>query len=243
MLRARLPRRPLRTLLPAVLLAAVPALSGCLGDEPTVALLVADGADGAAQGVDVEDFTDRVEATCDECRVRVYDAEGDVDTQRSQVRQAEADSAEVIVVVPVDGDAVGDVSGRAVPVVALGVLVPGADRFVGLEDGDLPGGTGSGGTGSDVEAARDVLLGEEESMTYVPVRAMSEQAADVSVALLAGTPVPGGERVDGVESWFYTAQEVTVDTLTTVLVGQGVVTLDDLCSGSTEKRCERFGLR
>ncbi|MBS2939234.1 hypothetical protein KDN32_15945 [Nocardioides sp. J2M5] len=236
MLRARSPRRLARTLLPAVLLATAPALSGCLGDEPTVALLVADGSSGG--GVDVEEFTDRVEATCDECRVRVYDAEGDAEAQRSQVRQAEADSADVVVVVPVDADAIGDLSGRDVPVVSLGDLVPGSDRFVGLEGGGL-----SDIGGSDLDAARDVLLGEEESMTYVPVRAMSEQAADVAVALLAGNPVPGGERVEGVESWLYAAQDVTVDTLTTVLVGQGVVTLDDLCSGATEKRCERFGLR
>ena len=239
MLRALLPRTALRALLPVVLLAATPALSGCFRDEPTVALLVADGSDAAARAVDVEHFTDRVEATCDECRVRVYDAEGDSDAQRNQVRQAEADSAEVVVVVPVDAEGLGDVSGRDVPVVSLGELVGGSDRFVGLEGGTVPDGSG----GSDLDAARDVLLGDEESMTYVPTRAMSEQAADVAVSLLAGTPVPGGTKVDGVETWLYADEEVTVDSLTSVLVAQGVLTLDELCSGSTEKRCERFGLR
>lgn len=225
-----------RTVPAAVLLALVPALSACLGDEPTVALLVADGA--GSRAVDVEQFTDRVESTCDECRVQVYDAEGDADTQRSQARQAEADSADVVVVVPVDADALAAAVGREAPVVALGELVAGADRFVGLESGTVPT-----GAGSDLTAARDVVLGEADSMSYVPTRAMSEQAADVAVGLLAGTPVPDGEEVDGVVSWRYAEQELTVDTLTSVLVAQGVLSLDDLCAGETEQRCERFGLR
>ena len=93
-----------------------------------------------------------------------------------------------------------------------------------------------------------MLLGDEKSMTYVPTRAMSEQAADVAVALLAGTApadVSGAEarEVDGIDSWLYEQQDVAIDDLTSALVSQGVVTLDDLCSGSTEKRCARLGLR
>lgn len=225
-------------LLSALLVAVAPLLSGCVGDEPTVALLVADGTDPESRAVDVEHFTDRVEATCDECTVTVYDAEGDAATQKSQARQAEATSADVIVVVPVDPDDMETVTNGGLPVVSLGELVPGSDRFVGLEGGGVPD-----RAASDLEAARDVLLGEEESMTYVPSRAMSEQAADVAVAFLAGNPVPDAEDVDGVESWLYEDQDVTIDTLTSVLVAQDVVTLDDLCSGATEKRCARLGLR
>ena len=51
------------------------------------------------------------------------------------------------------------------------------------------------------------------------------------------------QQVDGVDSWLYKQQDVTIDVLTSVLVGQGVITLDELCSGSTEKRCARLGLR
>ena len=229
----------LRTRLATLALVAVaPLLHGCDGDEPTVALLVADESDSESRAVDVERFTDRVEATCDECQVTVYDAEGDAEAQKSQVRQAEATSADVIVVVPVDADDLQTMTGRELPVVSLGELVPGSDRFVGLEGGAVPT-----QRGSDLEAARDVLLGDEKSMTYVPTRAMSEQAADVAVAFLAGTPVPDAEEVDGVESWLYQDQDVTIDTLTSVLVAQGVLTLDDLCSGPTVKRCDKYGLR
>ena len=42
-------------------------------------------------------------------------------------------------------------------------------------------------------------------------------------------------------SWLYPVTQVRLDDLTTVLVGQGVLTLEDLCSGSTARRCERLG--
>ncbi len=225
-------------LLALVLVALGPLLSGCVGDEPTVVLLVADASDSASRAVDIEAFTDRVEATCDECLVTVYDAEGDPEAQKRQVRQAEADAADVLVVVPVEPDDLGTVIDGDLPVVSLGTLVPGSDRFVGLEGGAEPI-----AAGSDLEAARDVLLGDEESMTYVPTRAMSEQAADVALAFLADAPVEDAQEVDGVESWLFQDQEVTVDTLTSVLVSQGVLTLDELCVGATEKRCARLGVR
>ena len=230
MLRARL--------LTCALMTLAPLLAGCDGDEPTIALLVADASDSSSRAVDVERFTDRVEATCDECVVTVYDAAGAAETQRSQARQAEARNADVVVVVPVDPDDLASLTGYELPVVSLGELVPGSDRYVGLEGGGL-----ATQEGTDLEAARDVLLGDEESMTYVPTRAMSEQAADVAVALLAGTPVADAQEVDGIDAWLYEQQDVTIDALTSVLVGQGVITLDELCSGSTEKRCARLGLR
>jgi len=224
--------------LAVALTAAVPLLSACTADEPTVALLVADRNDSSSRAVDVDVFTERVEATCDECRVRVYDAEGDAEVQKSQARQAEATSADVVVVVPVEPEGLGTLTVSGLPVVSLGELVPGSERHVGLEGGSVPR-----QSGSDLDAAREVLLGEEDSMTYVPTRAMSERAADVALAFLADAPVTDAEVVDGVESWLYRDREVTIDTLTSVLVAQGVVHLDDLCSGNTEKRCARLGLR
>lgn len=229
-------------LLALALAALAPLLVACNGDEPTIALLVADASDSTSRAVDVQRFIDRVEATCDGCRVTAYDAEGDADTQKSQARQAEARKSDVVVVVPVDADDLASVVGPDLPVVSLGELVAGSDRFVGLEDGKVPT-----QEGSDLQAARNVLLGDQKSMTYVPTRAMSERAADVAVALLAGTP-PGRSpepdaEVEGVASWLYAQQEVTIDDLTSVLVRQGVLSLDELCSGTTEKRCTRLGLR
>ena len=224
--------------LPLALALVAPLLAACVGDEPTIALLVADRSGSASREVDVEAFTDRVEATCDTCRVSVYDAEGDAETQKSQARQAEAAAVDAVVVVPVDPDEMESVVSDEVPVVSLGELVPGSDRFVGLSGAAVPA-----QRGTDLEAARDVLMGEEKSMTYVPTRAMTERAADLAVAFLADTAPEGGEEVDGVETWLFEDVEVTVDTLTSVLVADGAITLDDLCAGTTAKRCVRWGLR
>jgi ABC-type xylose transport system substrate-binding protein len=227
-----------RARLLAAALVVAPLLSGCVGDEPTIAVLLADGSDASSRAVDVDRLTDRVESTCDECRVRVYDAEGDATTQKSQARQAEADSADVVVVVPVDPDDLATLTGGDLPVISMGEPIPGSDRFVGLESGSLPR-----QTGSDVEAARDIVRGEEKTMTYVPTGPMSDRAADLAVAYLADAPVEGGEDVDGVESWLYRDRDVTVDTLTSVLVAEGILTLDDLCHGDTRQQCARLGLR
>lgn len=229
MLRARL--------LILVLLLVAPLLAGCEEDQPTIALLVADATDTSSRAVDVDAFAERVEATCDECRVATYDAGGDAETQKSQARQAAATSADVIVVVPVEPDGLATLTAGDLPVVSLGTLVPGSNRFVGLEGDVMPS-----QAGTDLEAAREILLGDEQSMTYVPTRPMSQRAADVAVAYLADLPARDGEVVDGVESWLYQDQDVTIDSLTSVLVGRGVLTLDDLCSGATKKRCARLGL-
>ena len=110
-------------LLPLALALVAPLLTACVGGDPTIGLLVADRSDSASRAVAVEAFTDRVEATCDECRVTVYDAEGDAETQKSQARQAEAASVDVLVVVPVDPDGMEALVSRDLPVVSLGELV------------------------------------------------------------------------------------------------------------------------
>lgn len=221
------------------LLLVLPLVSGCVGDDvPTVALLVADEDAGSAT-IDVAAFTERVEEACRECEVEVYDAGGDAAEQASQARQAVTAESDVVVVWPVEPDAVEAIVPEEVPVVSLVTLVPGSDRFVGLASGEPD----VAEQGSDLEGARELVLGKRRSMTYVPTRAMSEQAADVVVGQLAGTSVPGGEEHEGVTSWLYDTTEVTLDDLTTVLVGEGVITLEELCAGRTAARCRRFGLR
>ena len=78
-------------------------------------------------------------------------------------------------------------------------------------------------------------------MLYVPATAMSEQAADVAVGILADEEVEGAEDFEGVPSWLHTVTEVRLADLTSVLVRDGAVTLDELCSGSTARRCEQLG--
>ena len=221
----------------AALVLAVPLLAACAAGDPTVvALLVADrGADDSA--VDVDAFRERVAETCEGCETAVYDAGGDADEQRSKARQALTSSADILVVEAIAPDGLEGLKLDEVPVVAVGEPAEGADRFVGIASG-VPS------TGSDplLDQARDVVLGKAKSLTYVPMLAISEKAADVAVGLLADTPVDGGEEHLGVQSWLYEPAEVDLSNITTVLVGQGVITLEQLCDGETQARCRRNGL-
>jgi ABC-type xylose transport system substrate-binding protein len=234
--------RPFTTLLAVVLGCGL--LGGCSGEDPTVvAFLVSDGTQRLEPRVDVEAFEARVEATCEECSVRVYDAAGDAATQASQADEALADSADVIVLDPVDAEEAEALVGGGedeVPVVAHTTLVPGADRFVGVPE-PIPGTDGGPSADSDLEAARQVVQGTRRSMLHVPATAMSEQAADVAVGLLADEEVEGAEDFEGVPSWLHAVSEVRLAGLTNVLVREGTVTLDELCAGSTARRCERLG--
>jgi ABC-type xylose transport system substrate-binding protein len=234
--------RPLTTLLAALLGCTV--LTGCVQENPTVvALLASDAAQRFEPRVDVEAFEARVEATCEECAVRVYDAEGDAAAQAAQAEEALADSADVIVLDPVEVEEAEALVGGGedeVPVVAHTTLVPGADWFVGTADPVGPDGSGPE-AGTDLEAARQVVAGERRSMRHVPATAMSEQAADVAVGILAGDEVEGAEDFEGVPSFLHPVTEVRLADLTSVLVREGAVTLEELCSGSTARKCERLG--
>lgn len=234
--------RPLAPLLATLLGCAL--LTGCVQENPTVvALLVSDGSQRLEPRVDVEAFEARVEATCEECDVRVYDAEGDAGTQAAQADQALEASADVIVLDPVEADEAEALVGGGedeVPVVAHTTLVPGADRFVGVAEPLARDDVGPSAD-SDLEAARQLVKGPRRSMLYVPATAMSEQAADVAVGILADEEVEGAEDFEGVPSWLHTVTEVRLVDLTSVLVRDGAVTLEELCSGSTARRCEQLG--
>lgn len=234
----------MRRLLPALLLCCG-LLASCAEEDPTViALLIADGSTELGQTVDREAFEQRVDETCVGCRVEVYDARGEADTQDGQVDEALAASADVVVIDPVDPGVAEQAVARLgeVPMVAYATLVPGADSFVGLESDEVlvdP----SEDAGSDLEAARDIVSGDRDSMTYVPARAMSERAADVAVGVVADEPAAGAVDHEGVPSWLFRTSEVDLTNLTTVLVAQDAVTLDELCTGDTARKCVKLGLR
>lgn len=215
-------------------------LSGCAAvDSTVIAVLAADEGAQVQQPLDVARLEERVARICDGCTVEVYDAGSDADTQATQFDQA-LGTADIVILDPVDPELAESLAQRAgkVPVIAFGTLVPGADWFVGLAAPASP----PGDVDSDVEAAREVILRDRDSFTYVPAAAMSSKAADVAVGELADEPV--GESVDheGVPSWLFESSAVTVNDLTSVVVAQGAMTIAELCAGGTAKRCAKLGL-
>lgn len=230
----------MRCLLLVCSLVLTSALSGCAATDSTViAVLVADETAQVQQPIDVERLEQRVAEVCDGCTVRVQDAGSDADVQASQFEQALED-ADLVVLDAVDPELAESLVQQAgeVPVIALGTLVPGADWFVGLSEPAAR----MDGVDSDLEAAREVIGGDRKSFVHLPAAEMSIQAADVAVGELADEPVGESVEHEGVPSWLFEPVTVRIEDLTSVVVASGAMTIAELCSGSTAKRCAKLGI-
>lgn len=231
----------MRSALLACTLLVVSMLSGCTALNPTViAVLAADESAQLQQPLDLDALKSKVEEICEGCTVVVYDAGSDADTQSDQLDQALAASADVVILDAVDPELAESLVQRSaeVPVLAVGTLVPGSDWFVGLAEPVEP----AEGADSDLEAAREVILRDRTSFAFVPAAQISAKAAEVAVGELVDQPVGGSVDTEGVPSWLYEPVEVNVQDLTSVVVAEGALTLDELCSGDTAERCGKLGL-
>lgn len=235
----------MRSLVLACALLVTSVLSGCAAvDSTVIAVLVADREAQVQQSLDFERIEGRVEATCNGCTVEVYDAAGDVGTQDEQFDRVLEESADLVILQPVDVERAESLVQAAgeVPVLAYADLVPGADWFVGMSTPP----TAIDDVDNDLEAAREVISRDRKSFDFVRAGEMSQRAADVAVAVLADEPVEesAGEPVEheGVSSWLVEPVPVTVNDLTTVVVASGAMSLAELCEGATARRCDRIGL-
>lgn len=100
-------------------------------------------------------------------------------------------------------------------------------------------------TGQDasLEAVRRIVRGEQAMTVYKPIVAEANQAADVAVALVTGSKVTGTQTVEGVPSFVFTPQAVTLNNLADTVVRDRLYTLDQICDPDTLRACQRLGLR
>lgn len=98
------------------------------------------------------------------------------------------------------------------------------------------------GPEAGLEAARRIVTGDQAMSVYEPYGTVATQVADVVVALLTGDEPAGGEEVEGVESWTFEARPVTLASLTSTMVHDGAIGLDELCAGGLRARCTALGL-
>ena len=113
------------------------ALGGCNGTrQPTqIALLLASDVADRWVSADEPAFRKQIKRTCRGCEYVTMNAQGDVDTQAEQFKEALDGGADVIVLNPVDTERAEELIATAgsVPVVAYDRFVPGADYYVSYD--------------------------------------------------------------------------------------------------------------
>lgn len=99
------------------------------------------------------------------------------------------------------------------------------------------------GQDADLEALRRLVTGQQALTVYKSFPTEAERAADIAVALVTGARVTGVQDFEGVPSFVFKPQVVTLDNLTDTVVRDGAFTTRDICDESLLARCEELGLR
>ena len=99
-------------------------------------------------------------------------------------------------------------------------------------------------TGQDAEltALRRIVRGEQAMTVYKPITAEAQKAADIAVTLVTGGTVTGTTDFEGVPSFIFDPQAVTVENLTNTVVRDGLYSTADICDEATAPRCEKLGI-
>lgn len=99
------------------------------------------------------------------------------------------------------------------------------------------------GQNADLDAARRIITGRQYATVYKPFHAEARQAADVAASLATGGKVTGTEEYGNLPAFVFPVRVVTIDTLTSVLVREGLYTTEELCDAETLPTCVELGIR
>ncbi len=100
-------------------------------------------------------------------------------------------------------------------------------------------------TGQDAELAgiQRIVAGDQYMTVYKAIRAEAELAAEIAVKLANGETVTSSSQVDGTPSTLLDAVVVTVDTIMTTVVKDGIYTVAEICTAEYAAACARAGIR
>ena len=100
-------------------------------------------------------------------------------------------------------------------------------------------------TGQDAELAgiQRIVAGDQYMTIYKAIRAEAELAAVTAVKLAKGEPISAETTVTGTPSTLLSAAVVTVDTIMTTVVKDGVYTVADICTPEYAAACAAAGIR
>jgi len=99
-------------------------------------------------------------------------------------------------------------------------------------------------SGQDAELAglQRIVSGDQYLTIYKAIRVQAQLAADAAVELAEGRPVEADTTVDGVPATILPAEVVTLDTILTSVVEDGVFTIDQICTADYAADCAEAGL-
>ncbi len=100
-------------------------------------------------------------------------------------------------------------------------------------------------TGQDAELAaiQRIISGDQYMTIYKDIRAEATLAAEVAVALIEGRPIVSDLTISGVPATLLTAQVVTVDTVLSTVIADGIYTIDQICTPEYAAACAAAGIR
>lgn len=165
-----------------------------------------------------------------------------LETATAGLRPADVSLEEVVVADA--GEAEREVAAR-LKQAPYAVVLAGSDELAEGAARGLEGVAGQPallGPGARLDTARRIVTGDQAMSVHEPYERAATQVADVVVALLTGGEPRGGEDLDGVRSWPFEVEPVTLDSLTSTMVHDGAIDLDDLCAGPVRRRCTSLGL-
>ncbi|KQY56551.1 MULTISPECIES: sugar ABC transporter substrate-binding protein [unclassified Nocardioides] len=108
------------------------------GDDPVIALLLPETKTTRYETFDKPLFEAKVKELCEECEVKYFNADGDVNAQSEQVDSAITQGADVVVLDPVDANTATSLIKTAresdVPTVAYDRFIEGADYYMSFDN-------------------------------------------------------------------------------------------------------------
>lgn len=99
------------------------------------------------------------------------------------------------------------------------------------------------GRGADLDALRRLILGTQAVTVYGDHAEEAGAAAGLAAALIHHDPVEDTTELEGVPALLLHSTPITLENLTTVIVGSGRYTTRRLCRGETTERCTELGIR
>lgn len=100
-------------------------------------------------------------------------------------------------------------------------------------------------TGQDAELAgiQRIVSGDQYMTIYKDIKDEAELAATIAVKLARGEVVTGGTTVNGTPTTLLNAVVVTVDTIMTTVVADGIFTAANICTREYVKACTAAGIK